>query len=419
MGKLKMFFRKIPRARVYLSLGLLMATLLKVLFTKLKKGEKTAALEKKLSEYFGAKHAIILPRARIAMFYLLKNLNLPKDSEVIMTPLTIADMVNAVRWAGLTPVFSDLGENTYNIDCRKLRELITPKTKVLFVTHLTGLASDMDEIIKIAKNYNLILIEDASQAFNGEFNGKLLGTFGTAGIFSLSFLKTCSTLFGGALVLNDSALTEKIRRESEKLPPPPKSMLIKEILKNMLLVVATNRIIFSLLTYYFIKLSSAVSSNAVNKFIKSNPKPSLTDAPPQEYLHSYTNLQAQMGLRMLDAIFKTDEKRITNSNFLIDNLSDKAKSKLPVIIKNTKNTFWRLPVQTDEPEKFKKYLFKNYVDCAPTNLILAGEEPAFKKYARPAPMAKLAHGAIFIPMHSAFDKKDMLYMAKLINNCFQ
>ena len=419
MGKVKIFFRKVPRAKIYLSLGTLTTTLFKVLFTKLKKGETTAELEKKLSEHFGVKNVIMLPRARMAMFYLLKSLNLPKDSEVIMTPLTIADMVNAVRWAGLNPVFCDLGENTYNIDCRKLTGLITPKTKILFVTHLTGLASDMDEIMKIAQNYNLIFVEDASQSFNGKFNGKFLGTFGTAGIFSLSFLKTCSTLFGGVLVMNDSVLAGKIRRESEKLPPPPKILLIKEILKNIILAVVTNRIIFSLKTYYFIKLSGAVNSNMVNKFIKSNPKPSLTDAPPQKYLYSYTDAQAEIGLKMLDATFEMDKKRITNANFLIDNLSDKAKSKLPAILKNTKNTFWRLPIQTDEPEKFRRYLFKNYVDSASTNLILASEEPSFKKYASPALVARLAHKAIFIPIHPAFSEEDLLYVAKLINNYFQ
>lgn len=419
MGKLKMFFRKIPRAKTYLGLSTLTVVLFKIFFAKLKNGGAIAKLEKKLSEYFVVKNAIMLPRARMAMFYLLKNLNLPKDSEVIMTPLTIADMVNAVRWAGLIPVFCDLGNNTYNIDCQKIKELITPKTKVLFVTHLNGLASDMYEITRISKNYNLILIEDASQSFNGEFNSKLLGTFGTAGIFSLSFLKTCGTLFGGALILNDLILAKKIRQESDNLPPPPKMLLIKEILKNMVLAVATNRIIFSFKTYYLIKLSYMAKSNLINKFIRSNPKSSLTDTPSPKYLHSYTDLQAKMGLKMLDVTSKTDKKRITNANLLIDNLSGKAKSKLPMILKNTKNTFWRLPIQTDRPEELKKYLFKNYVDCASTNLILASEEPTFKKYAKPTPAANLAHKAIFIPIHSSFSKNDMLYMAKLINNYFE
>ena len=195
--------------------------------------------------------------------------------------------------------------------------------------------------------------------------------------------------------------------------------LIKEILKNAILAIATSRVIFSFLTYYFIKFSYAAKSNFVNKFIKSNPQPSLTDTPSQEYLYSYTEVQAEIGLKMLNAIFETDKKRITNASFFINNLSDKAKSKLPLILKNTKNTFWRLPIQTDEPDRFKKYLFRNYVDCVSTNLILAGDEPAFKKYARPTPRASLAHKAIFIPMHSSFDKKDMFYMAKLINNYFK
>ena len=418
MGKVKIFFRKIPRAGIYLGLGALTAALFKVLFTKLKKGEKTTALENKLSEHFGVKYTILLPRARTALFYLLKNLNLLEGSEVIMTPLTIADIANAVRWAKLKPVFCDLGENTYNIDYQKIEELITPKTKVLLVTHLNGLASDMNKILEIVKKHNLTLIEDASQAFNAEYKGKMLGTFGTAGIFSLSFLKTFCTLFGGALVLNDSALAVKIRQESANLPHPPKMMLIKEILKNMVLAIVSNRTIFSLKTYYFIKLSYATKSNFVNKFIKSNPKPTLTDSPSQKYLYSYTDAQAQIGLKILSTVRLSDKKRIENASYLIDSLSEKAKSKLPRTLKEAGNTFWRLPIQIDESEKFKKYLFRNYVDCAPTNLVLISEEPTFAKYSNFTPQARRAYEAIFIPVHSSFSKKDMLYMAKLLNNYF-
>ncbi len=414
------FSKKIPRAKIYLKPLDLAAVSFKILFTKLKKGEKTKEWETALSQYFGAKETILLSRARMALFYLLKNLNLPKASEVILTPLTIADIVNAVHWAKLKPVFCDLGENTYNIDYQKLEQTITPKTKAILVTHLTGLATDMDEVRKITEKHNLILIEDISQAFGATFKGRYLGTFGLASVSSLSFLKTCCTLFGGMLGLNNPKLAEKIREDIKNHPRPSKKILLKETAKNITLWLATNRIIFSLFTYYLIKFLNKLNSNALEKFIKSNPRPALTDKPPRTLLFSYTDIQSEMGLKILKNLKSSDERRIENVKYFIENLSPEAKTYLPVIPENARNVFWRLPFNAENPEKLKKYLFDRYIDTTKTNLVLCSEEPAFKEFAsEPTPEAKKAYDSILAPIHSNFNKKDMEYMAKVINKYFE
>jgi len=430
MSKIKKnFFRKIPRAKVYLKFPHLLTIFLKILFKKLALSEKTTELEQALQNYFGfsersasgGKEVIMFSRARLALFYLLKNLELPKGSELIMTPLTIADIFNAVRWAGLTPVFCDLGNNTYNIDYEKLEETITPKTKVLFITHLTGLATDMDEIERIVKKYNLILIEDISQAFGAEFKGKKLGTFGAASISSISFLKTFCALSGGILGINEanSLLSKKIKDEIKNLPPPSKKFLIKETIRNLVLSIATNKIIFSFFTYYVIKLFNIMHSNAFEEFIKSNPPPVLTDTPPQKLLFAFSDLQAEIGLKILNTVAPRDNKRIENVKTFIENLNPDARRYLPYIPENAKNVFWRLPFDIENPDELKKYFFKNYIDTTRTNLMLVSEVPAFHDYAKDTPCAKKAHSPIFIPIHSDFSKKDMIYMANIINEYFK
>lgn len=417
----KSFLRKIPRAKVYLGLPLLFITSLKILFKKPILSEKTAKLKQTLQNHFGFKEIIMLSRARLALFYLLKNLGLPERSELIMTPLTIADIFNAVRWAKLTPVFCDLGKNTYNIDYKKLEETITPKTKVLFITHLTGLTTNMDEIERITKKHNLILIEDISQAFGAEFKGKKLGTFGAASISSISFLKTFCTLSGGILGINEanSLLAKKIKNEIKNLPPPPKKFLLKEIIRNMVLSIAANKIIFPFFTYYIIKLFNILHSNAFEEFIKSNPPPVLTDNPPPKLLFAYSDLQAEMGLKILKTVAKDDKKRIENVKTFIENLSPKAHRYLPHIPENGKNVFWRLPFDIENPDALKTFLFKNYIDTTRTNLMLVSEVPAFRDYAKDTPNAKKAHSPIFIPIHSDFSKKDMLYIAEVVNDYFK
>ena len=158
--------------------------------------------------------------------------------------------------------------------------------------------------------------------------------------------------------------------------------------------------------------------NRISKFTNSNPDPLLTDQPPKEYLCSYSDAQAQIGLKFLDKIKKTDAKRITNVNILIDNLSDQVKSRMPVVPENTENTFWRLPINVENPEELKKYLFENQIDNASTNLRLVSEEPVFKQYHQDTPEARKAHRAPFIPIHSSFKKKDMLYISYVLNEYF-
>lgn len=413
----KNFFRKIPRAKVYLKLPLLITTAFKILFKKPILSEKTAELEQTLQNYFGFKEVIMLSRARLALFYLLKNLELPKGSKLIMTPLTIADIFNAVRWAELTPIFCDLGKNTYNIDYKKLEETITPKTKVLFITHLAGLSTDMDEIERIVQKYNLILIEDISQAFGAKFKGKYLGTFGIASISSISFLKTFCALSGGILGINEanSLLAKKIKEEIKNLPPPPKKFLLKEVIRNVVLSIAANKIIFPLFTYYVIKLFNILHSNAFEEFIKSNPPPILTDIPPQKLLFAFSDLQAEMGLKILNSVNASDNKRIENVKTFIENLNPDARLYLPHILENAKNVFWRLPYDIENPDALKTFLFKNYIDTTRTNLMLVSEVPAFRDFIKDTPNAKKAHSPIFIPIHSDFTKKDMIYMAQVVN----
>lgn len=406
------FFRKIPRAKTYLKLSDLLIVFLKISFGRLKAGSENLVWEAAFSRRLDAQNALCLSRARLALFFLLKNLNLPAGSELIMTPLTIADMVNAVRWAGLKPVFCDLGNNTYNIDYAELRRLIMPQTRILFITHLNGLATDMDEIMAIARQHNLIVIEDASQALGATFKGKALGTFGLAGIFSLSFMKTCCTLFGGMIVSDNRELLEKIRQETISFSAPARAALLKETIRNIVINLAANRLIFSFFTYYFIKFSG----NLATKFIKSNPPAALTDGPPKKLLCSYAAVQAQLGLKILKNLPAKDEQRIKNAETLIGNLSNRAKKYLPLILPETKCLFWRLPFQAAAPRALQEYLLKNSIDSAPTNLILASAEPAFRQYfGQPTPNAQAAHQTIFLPIHSDFNEKDMRYIAKTIN----
>lgn len=128
---------------------------------------------------------------------------LNKGDEVILPSFTFSSCANAILLAGGKPVFADIDIQTYNINPLELEKLITKKTKAIMVVHYAGMACNMGEIKRIAKAYNLQVIEDAAHALGAKYSGKNLGTIGTVGCFSFHGTKNAASGEGGAFVTND------------------------------------------------------------------------------------------------------------------------------------------------------------------------------------------------------------------------
>jgi dTDP-4-amino-4,6-dideoxygalactose transaminase len=129
--------------------------------------------------------------------------------EVIMPSYTFVSTASAFVLRGAVPVFVDIRPDTLNIDETKVQAAITSKTKALVVVHYAGVGCEMDQIVKIAKANNLILIEDAAHAILSKYNGQHLGTFGDFGCFSFHYTKNIICGEGGALAVNNKAFVER------------------------------------------------------------------------------------------------------------------------------------------------------------------------------------------------------------------
>ena len=117
------------------------------------------------------------------MWLAFKILGIGEGDEVIVQGNTYIASVMGITINGATPVFVEPDE-FYNIDCKKIEEKITPKTKAVLVVHLYGQASKMDTIVELCKKHNLRLVEDCAQSHGACYNGKMTGTFGDVGCFS-------------------------------------------------------------------------------------------------------------------------------------------------------------------------------------------------------------------------------------------
>jgi len=178
-------------------------------------GPKTRELEELFRNYFGVKYAVLTVNATAALFLAIKSeakKRNVKDFEVIIPDMTMIATATAVDWAGGKPVMVDVKKENLTIDTDKVEEKITPLTIAILPVHVLGRSADMDKIKKIAKKYNLIVIEDAAGALGSLNNGKLLGTIGDVGCFSLQSNKIITSGQGGVLLTNDDSLFELIRR---------------------------------------------------------------------------------------------------------------------------------------------------------------------------------------------------------------
>jgi len=163
--------------------------------------------ENKVAQYLNVQHTVALSNATSGLMLVPKVLNL--KGEVITTSFTFHSTVHALMWNGLTPVFVDINNETYNINPRNIESKITDRTSAILATHIFGNPCQIDELSKIAKDNNLRLIFDAAHAIGSLYHGKKIGGFGDAEIFSLSATKLLVTGEGGIITTNNKETYNK------------------------------------------------------------------------------------------------------------------------------------------------------------------------------------------------------------------
>jgi dTDP-4-amino-4,6-dideoxygalactose transaminase len=176
-------------------------------------GPNTQALEKEFAEYVGVKHAIAVANGTDSLFLSLRALGVGRGDEVVTTPFTFFASAETIDMAGATPVFADILPDSLCLDPASVRVKITARTKAIVPVHIFGHPSEMGEIMEIAKQHKLAVIEDCAQSFGALHNGKVVGSIGDTGSFSFYPTKVLGCYGdGGMVTTNSDAVNEHIRR---------------------------------------------------------------------------------------------------------------------------------------------------------------------------------------------------------------
>ncbi|HNZ40257.1 MAG TPA: DegT/DnrJ/EryC1/StrS family aminotransferase [Clostridia bacterium] len=172
-------------------------------------GTKVKTLCAKFAKMYGAEHCVAASSGTAAIHVALGALGVTEGDEVITSPITDMGSIIGIMYQNAIPVFADLDPHTYNMDPKSIEKCITEKTKAIVVVHLAGNPAEMDEIMAIARKHNIFVVEDCAQSFMCRYKGRLAGTIGDMGCFSLNDFKHISAGDGGLVLVKNPDLYVK------------------------------------------------------------------------------------------------------------------------------------------------------------------------------------------------------------------
>lgn len=377
----------LPRYRLYTSLASYGQAAADIVNGRWATGEDVSHLEAEICRRQGAASALLTPMARVGIYLAIRALVRP-GHKVILSPYTLADVVNMVLCAGGIPVFADIERQTCNIDPASIEPLLDERTDAVLVTHLHGLACDMDRIAALCRRHGLRLIEDCAQAFGTRFAGQPVGTFGDAGIYSFGMYKNVNAFYGGAVVARDRGVREAMREIMREWPRQELASLSKRIGFGALTDLATTPIVFKSVTYWTFRFGFLKGIHLLNRQVLVDTDPQIKTALPEGYARRPTPLQARLILRQLDDVDRFTEARTAAARLYDEGLRGLPGVVQPPLREDGSHIYTHYPLQVPDRAALLRHMVQNGRDVAIQHLRNCAELPCFSAYARDCPNAE-------------------------------
>ena len=392
----------IPRGRISHTLYQSMKYVFMSLVSNLNNKNKILRFEKSFASYIGSKHCIAFPHARTAIYFILKKLNLPQGSKIIMPALTIKFILDVVVSLGLEPQYLDYDLETYSFDLEELDKLDDPNIKVMLLTPIFGIVPNMHKIKEYCDKNDIFLIEDFSQCLNGRFGDKNIGSFGNASVYSASSIKTLDTLGGGFMVTDNDEIYLDLKKQFDSLKPPNRYLLFLRALLNFARNFATHLIPFNFITRHFIKIISKRNSENTLRQTGTRDKTRLNELP-SDWFYSYSSLQAEIALENINDVKRKDSLRRECADHYIRTIGKKYFAQG---CERSFNVYWQLPIKTSDSMKFHKALWSKGVDSALTSLQLISSLENYPGHTKLKNAEKIFNNGLFIPCYSQLKSKE-------------
>ena len=369
------------------------------------KGSAIERFERALEERFAGCRAIAVPMARVGIYLALKN-TIRRGQKVVLSSYTISDVVNMVLCAGGVPLFADIEPGaTYNIDPDEVARLVMaePDIGAVLVTHFYGLVCDLDPIVAICRKRGIPVIEDAAQSFGAEVDGKRAGTLADAGVFSFGLLKNITGFLGGAVIMRDAALADRIRADLKKFTSIPRQTLMKKVMSGAMFDLATFMPVFDTSVYWLFRYAYLHDLDFFNNKLDTDANPVAYGDFPSRYSYRMSGVQADIISDQFDRIQQQTVARIANAKRYHDGLADIPGITLPPMRTDRSHIYLYYTVLSADRDALAKGMTRRLRDVQISHHRNCAALPCFADFAAACPNAARAERcALYLPTYPAY-----------------
>jgi dTDP-4-amino-4,6-dideoxygalactose transaminase len=357
--------------------------------------------------------AIATSYGRMAFYYILKALDFPPDSEIIVPALTFWVVPELARVAGLKVVFADVEPATFTLDPAAFERAITSKTRAVVPTHLYGLPCQMDAILAIAERHGLRVIEDCAHAIGATFKNRPVGTFGDAGFFSFQTLKPLNCYGGGLAIVRDQAAAARVRELVERERWPDQKRVENRLLVGRLQCMFIRPDVFTVSAFPILWVSSLIGANPdvyLWEKIRS------LDPLPDSYTERFPNVQAAIGLAALEMLDTWTERTRQHAAVMDQALADLPGITAPRVPPDRTHVYYQYCVYAPARDELVVRCVRRGVDIETLHVDVCSDLELFGDARIDAPGARRAASALQIPVYSTLTDEQIGRVARVVRD---
>jgi perosamine synthetase len=374
-------------------------------------GPQISAFEQAFAARIGARHAITASYGRMAFYFVLRALQLPPGSEIVVPALTCWAVPELARVAGLRVRFADVNPATFCLDPASLEATVTDRTRVVVPTHLYGLPCDVEAILDIAGRHNLAVIEDCAHALGATYRGRPVGTFGDGAVFSFQAWKPLNCSGGGMAVVRDAAVATRVRQQVEALPWPHEKRTANKLFVGRLQRTFARPRVFTVTGFPVLWLSSFTGARPdVYCWEKIRP----LDPVPEDYLERCSNVQAALGLAGLDLLDAWTAATRSHAHAMNVALADLPGVQLPADLPERTHVYSQYCLFAPARDALVRDCIRRGVDIDMQHVDVCPRLDLFAAERIPAPGADRAAQAVQVPVYASLSDRQLRRVTKVV-----
>lgn len=405
----------IPRFEPTASLGEILGFLSDCIRAKPDDGVAVGEFERRFEEYQGCEHAVFVPSGRIALWLLLKGLNCPEGSEIVIPAFTFFAIPAVIRLAGMVPVHAEIGADTYVLSPDSVAAAITENTRAVIPTHLFGRTCDLAGLEEICRPRNVDIIEDCAQSFGARVGGARSGSVGRASYFTFGITKNFTTFSGGMLVCRDPGVNERVRDLIAEFGHVQNNRLVKQGLTALAMRMGSYRVLFNMSAAPLLRFARSKGPDIIHRAFEERPG-AMRVGSLQSRMWRPGHMQARAGMRQLESLDAKNEERRKHGAKLLRFLEHRGCGGLPAPAAGSgDHIYMSFAIRRPDRYRYIAALRKQQVDSSPGYMSdCSGFKALGGRPGRCPVSEQVDREIVHIPLYPGLSDRDLVRIADAV-----